>query len=253
MKIDLKITALSHNILWKNPAENFLEIEQHLKPHAADLFLLPEMFTTGFSMEPMEIADEQNTALAWMQRFAREKDAAVAGTVSVKEGDCFFNRLYFVFPDGRHQQYDKRHLFTYSGENEVYTPGQERVVVSWKGVRILLQICYDLRFPVFSRNRQDYDLALYLANWPSKRIEAWDTLLKARAIENVCYVFGVNRMGTDGNGLHYPFSTECFFADGQPVSTRDALISSAEISLEELEKFRQHFSFLNDADDFELK
>lgn len=249
----MKIAAFSANTLWKDPQGNFSLISKELEETKANIFLLPEMFTTGFSMEPEEVADARGSALQWMKDFAKDKNAAVAGTVSVKEGDHYFNRLYFVFPDGEDTQYDKRHLFTYSGEDKVYKSGKQRIIVSWKGVRILLQTCYDLRFPVFSRNRQDYDLAIYLANWPEKRIDAWQTLLKARAIENSCYVFGVNRTGTDGNGLHYPFSTECFFADGSAVSEVRNLISTAEISLEKLEKFRQHFSFLEDADDFDLK
>lgn len=249
----MNIAAHSANTVWKDPQANFSIISQELKETQADLFLLPEMFPTGFSMEPAAVADAEGFALHWMKNFAKNKNAAVAGTVSVKEGNHFFNRLYFVFPDGEYRQYDKRHLFTYSGEDKMYTPGKERVIVSWKSVRILLQTCYDLRFPVFSRNLQDYDLAIYLANWPEKRIDAWQTLLKARAIENVCYVFGVNRTGTDDNGLHYPFSTECFFADGSAVSETRNLISTAEISLEKLAKFRQHFSFLKDGDGFELK
>ncbi len=146
-----------------------------------------------------------------MKVLAKNKNAAIGGSVSVKEGNNYYNRFYFVKPCGDYHFYDKRHFFSYSGEDKVYSKGNNRVIVEYEGVRFLLQICYDLRFPVFSRNKGDYDMALYVANWPIQRIDAWNTLLKARAIENQAYVFGVNRVGTDGNGLEYPESTHCFF------------------------------------------
>lgn len=160
--------------------------------------------------------------------------------------------MYFVRPDGTFDKYDKRHLFSFSGENEVYNGGNERVVLEYKGIRILLQICYDLRFPVFSRNCEDYDLALYIANWPDKRVDAWNTLLKARAIENQAYVFGLNRIGTDGNGLNYSESSNCFFTDGTVISTKKDNLVSAEINLDNLKKFKEKFQFWSDADGFDI-
>lgn len=246
------ICGLNQDIVWENPAANFKIIEQHLADIEADIFLLPEMFTTGFSMHPERIADGNESTLKWMQRFASHKNAALCGSVSIKEQGRYFNRMYFVKPDGSYFQYDKRHLFSFSGEDKIYTQGKERVIAEYRGVRFLLQICYDLRFPVFSRNKNDYDVALYVANWPEKRVVAWEHLLKARAIENQAIVFGVNRKGTDGNGLYYPESSYAFFADGGQISTGKSDLVFAEISLQKLNSFRAHFSFLSDADAFEI-
>lgn len=249
----LKIIGLNFDISWKAKQLNFQQIEEYLKESKADLFLLPEMFSTGFSMEPEEIADRDGETLTWMMSFAKNKNAAICGSVSVEDQGKFYNRMYFVKPDGTYHQYDKRHLFSFSGEDKVYSPGKERIVVDYLGVKILLQICYDLRFPVFSRSKGDYDLALYVANWPEKRVEAWEHLLKARAIENQAYVFGLNRIGSDGNNLVYRESSHCFFADGSEVSEKSGNLVSAGIDLEKLEKFKSHFTFLNDRDDFEIK
>ncbi len=248
----LKIEGLNLDIKWKAKALNYQQIEEDLRDREADLFLLPEMFATGFSMEPEEIADRNEESLAWMKKFAREKNAAVCGSVSVEEQGKFYNRMYFIKPDASFVKYDKTHLFSYSGEDKVYTPGNDRVVVEYLGVKILLQVCYDLRFPVFSRNRGDYDLAIYVANWPEKRVEAWEHLLKARAIENQAYVFGLNRIGTDGNNLLYRESSHCFFADGSEVSEKTGNIISTEIDLEKLKDFRTQFRFLDDRDQFEI-
>ena len=165
-----------------------------------DLIVLPEMFTTGFCVDPShtaDVIDDGSAAVAWMRRMAVRYDAAVAGSVAVADGERYFNRMYFVRPDGCVEYYDKRHLFAMGGEADHYTAGHRRVVVGWRGVRILLQVCYDLRFPVFARSRGDYDMIVYAANWPTPRIAVWDTLLRARAIENQCYVAGVNRAGQD--------------------------------------------------------
>lgn len=249
----LRIAGLNFDIRWKEKKFNFQQIEACFKNTEADLFLLPEMFATGFSMEPEEIADRQDESLTWMKSFAKNQNTAVCGSVSVEEDGKFYNRMYFVKPDETYHQYDKRHLFSFSGEDKVYSPGKERIVVEYLGVKILLQICYDLRFPVFSRSNGDYDLALYVANWPEKRVEAWEHLLKARAIENQAYVFGLNRIGIDGNNLVYRESSHCFFADGSEVSEKSGNIISADIDLEKLQKFRSHFTFLKDRDDFEIK
>lgn len=246
----LKITALNLDISWKNKIENYEKIEQSFKNVEADILMLPEMFSTGFYMRPEEIADRNEETLIWMKQFAEHKNSVVCGSVSIHEEGKFFNRFYFVEPDGNYSSYDKRHLFSYSGEDKKYSVGKERVIVSYKGWRILLQVCYDLRFPIFSRNNGDYDVILYVANWPKSRIDAWQTLLKARAIENQAYVFGLNRIGTDGNNLEYPESSYCFSADGAEISKADNNIVSANLDLEKLQEFRTKFPFLSDRDEF---
>lgn len=247
-----KITALNLDISWKNKTENFRKIKEEFEEIEADLLLLPEMFSTGFCMDAEEIADRNNETLHWMKNFAAQKKSAVCGSVSVSENGKFYNRMYFVFPDGNFEFYDKRHLFSYSGEDKIYSAGNERKIVEYKGIRFLLQVCYDLRFPVFSRNNNDYDVSLYVANWPESRVEAWKHLLKARTIENQSYVFGLNRIGRDGNNLNYEESSLCFFADGTEISKHENGLVHAEINLDELKKFREKFQFLNDRDSFNL-
>lgn len=246
----LKITALNLDISWKNKIENYEKIEQSFKNVEADILMLPEMFSTGFYMKPEEIADRNEETLIWMKQFSKHKNSVVCGSASIHEEGKFFNRFYFVEPIGNYSCYDKRHLFSYSGEDKKYSAGKERVIVSYKGWRILLQVCYDLRFPIFSRNNDDYDVILYVANWPKSRIDAWQTLLKARAIENQAYVFGLNRIGTDGNNLEYPESSYCFSADGTEISKTDNNIVSATLDLEKLQEFRTKFPFLSDRDEF---
>lgn len=249
----MKIAGLNFNIIWKNKAENFKQIETHLQNEEADIFLLPEMFSTGFCMDADEIADRDEESLNFLKKIAQTKNAAFCGSASVEKNGKFYNRMYFVKPDGSYEFYDKRHLFSFSGEDKIYTKGRERKIVDYKGVRFLLQVCYDLRFPVFSRNQNDYDAILYVANWPEKRVEAWSHLLKARAIENLAYVFGINRIGTDGNDLNYPKSSAFYFADGKDISEKSGNIIRTEITTDELREFRNHFQFLNDRDDFEIK
>lgn len=249
---NLKITGLNFDITWKDKERNFNEIGLLLEDISSDLFVLPEMFSTGFYMKAAEVADRNGETLSWMKNFAAKSNTAICGSASIFEKERFYNRFYFVLPDGKHFQYNKRHLFSFSGEDKTYTPGNDRVIVEYKGWRILLQVCYDLRFPVFARNNNDYDAVIYVANWPEVRIDAWNTLLKARALENQCYVFGLNRIGTDGNNLHYPESSSCFFADGSIVSTCKNNIVSVEFDAEKLKKFREKFPFLNDRDSFEI-
>lgn len=248
----LKITGLNFDIVWKNKLENFTRLEEELLGFETDILLLPEMFSTGFCMEPEEIADRNEETLSWLKKLAKEKNFAVCGSASVKENDQYFNRFYFVVPTGEHFKYDKRHLFSFSGENKIYTAGSQRTIVEYKGIRILLQVCYDLRFPVFSRNKDDYDAIFYVANWPESRIDAWKTLLKARAIENQSYVFGLNRIGTDGNHLNYPESSYCFFADGTEISETKKNFISADFDLSSLRDLRKKFQFLSDRDSFEI-
>lgn len=221
----------------------------------SDLYVLPEMFSTGFCTEPEGLAEPADSdTLGWMRAYAREHDCAVAGSVAVCDGGRYYNRFYFVKPDGTVRAYDKKHLFTYGGEDRRFTAGTERVVVEFRGVRILLQVCYDLRFPVWARNRKDYDLILYVASWPASRVGAWLALLKARAIENQCYVAAVNRVGTDpaceycgGTLMIDPYGhtlAECREGEADAVT--------AEADMELLAAFRRKFPVLEDADDFTL-
>ncbi len=248
----IRIAGLNLDIIWKNKEANFQLIEQELSSVEADLFLLPEMFSTGFCMEADEVADRNLETLTWMKSFAKRKNSAVAGSVSVEENGKFYNRFYFVFPNGSFEYYDKRHLFSYSGEDKIYTAGTNRKIIDYKGFKILLQVCFDLRFPVFSRNQNDYDAVLYVANWPKSRVEAWKTLLKARSIENQAFIFGLNRTGTDGYNLEYEESSLVYFPDGKEISERENNIIFSEWNLNELNEFRSKFPFLQERDEFEI-
>lgn len=248
----MRVVLLQMDIVWGDAVANMQHAEQMMENQKeVDMFVLPEMFTSGFCMEPERIADDQGIALRWMQRMAREYDAAVAASVAVEENERFFNRFYFVRPDSSYEFYDKHHLFSYGGENRRYTAGKERVIATYKDWRILLQVCYDLRFPVWSRNHKEYDLILYVANWPESRVSAWKTLLKARAIENQCYVIGVNRVGDDPNS-HYSGSSRVVDAYGKVMincAEGEECRFSAELNLEDLVQFRKKFPVLDDADE----
>ena len=251
----MKVVILQQDIAWSDPAENVRQAEAAIdRRPGADLYVLPEMFATGFATHPEGVAEKADSeTLRWMVRKAAACRAAVAGSLAVEDGGRYYNRLCFVHPDGRVETYDKRHLFTYSGEHRHYTHGTRRVVVTFRGVRILLQVCYDLRFPVWSRNRGDYDVALYVASWPVGRIEAWSTLLRARAIENQCYVVGVNRVGRDPVA-EYSGASVVIDPYGRTVATcEDHHVSAAEavLDLERLAAFRQKFPVLEDRDAFE--
>lgn len=249
----MKIIGLNLDIIWKNKTRNFQLIEEQLNQEDADLFILPEMFSTGFCMDASEVSDKNEESLEFLKKMSKEKNAAFCGSAPLEEDGRFYNRMYFVQPDSKALHYDKRHLFSFSGEDKVYTPGRERVIVTYKGIRFLLQVCYDLRFPVFARNNDDYDAILYVANWPEKRVGAWEHLLKARAIENLSFVFGLNRIGTDGNNLSYQESSHCFFADGTEISRKEGNKVAALLEMEQLKDFREHFQFLNDRDEFSIQ
>ena len=248
----MKVTILQRNIEWANPSLNVQRAEKAIDRNAgADLYVLPEMFSTGFCTQPEGIAEScDSDTLKWMKRKAAEIDAAIAGSVAVEQEGKYYNRFYFVKPDGNVTYYDKKHLFTYGGEHLRFTAGEERVVVEWRGARILLEVCYDLRFPIWARNRGDYDMILYVASWPTPRVAAWSSLLVARAIENQCYVAGVNRVGTDpaceycgGSVIIDPYGrTIASCADNTECE------ATAEVDMVALEAFREKFPVLKDAD-----
>lgn len=254
----MKILLCQSDLVWESRPENFQSIEAQIdsETRKVDLIVLPEMFPTGFCTEPEGVAEPHDgPSLQWMRSIALRRDAAVVGSVATCEGENYYNRLYFVYPDGHFLKYDKRHLFTYGGEHHHYTHGSERVIAEYKGWRFLLQVCYDLRFPVYARNRNDYDAAIYIASWPSVRLYAWNTLLRARAIENLSYVIGVNRVGVD---------PKCSYSGGTLVADYMGVIMGEaspdkvstlymELDMDKLNQFREKFPALNDRDDFELK
>lgn len=217
----------------------------------ADVYVLPEMFSSGQFLDPTDIAETMDgPTVNWLRQKARELDAAITGSVAIREDGRFVNRLCFAMPDGNLVTYDKRHLFSYSGENLHFSAGNERVIVEFKGIRFLLQVCYDLRFPVFSRNRNDYDAVIYVAAWPDRRSFAWDTLLRARALENQAYVIGVNRTGQDQYGTYQGHSALIGpYGDTIAASPNDVeSVTFAEIDMDLLTRFRDKFPVLADAD-----
>lgn len=248
----MKVTILQRDIAWANPALNIERIDEAIERNpGSDLYVLPEMFSTGFCTEPQGIAEsEDSVSLSWMKRKAQAIDAAIAGSIAIEEDGHYYNRFYFIKPDGEVTAYDKHHLFTYGGEHLRFTAGNERQIVEFRGVRIMLQICYDLRFPVWVRNRGDYDMILYVASWPTPRVKAWSALLVARAIENQCYIVGVNRVGEDP-ACQYCGGSVVIDPYGKQIAACEdykEMEASAEIDMESLEAFREKFPVLRDAD-----
>lgn len=255
----LRVTIVQAHLNWENPIANRANFSEKITTisEKTDLIILPEMFTTGFSMNA-EVLSEKNEGktVQWMISEAKKNDTAITGSLIIKEDNNHYNRLYFVFPDGSYKSYDKRHTFTLAGEHKTYTAGTERIVIEYKGWKICPLICYDLRFPVWARNTQDYDVLIYVANWPVRRIAAWDALLKARAIENMSYCIGVNRVGLDGNGHEYIGHSAVYDVLGEQVSTKDfekEFVETVSLDREHLKTHRSHLQFLNDRDSFNLK
>lgn len=247
----MKVGIIQHDIVWAKPAENRSRLQQQIEAQSGvDLYVLTEMWSTGFATEPAGLAERDNASLQWMKQMAQQQKAAIAGSVAVEQDGKFFNRLYFVKPSGEVECYDKRHLFAYGGEDNYYSRGDRRVVVEWRGVRFLLTVCYDLRFPVWMRYRKDYDAIICVANWPTKRMLAWDTLLRARAIENQCYVIGVNRVGHDVN-CNYSGGSAVIHPYGHSIAEcekdREDVVQ-AVLDMEKLRDFRKKFPVLEDAD-----
>lgn len=235
----MKVKILQTDIVWADPERNLELLDERFKTvEDADLYVLPEMFTTGFATEPEGIAECEGLGLEWMKRKAAERNCAIAGSIATYENGKHYNRFYFVTPE-KTWQYDKHHLFTYGGEHHHFTAGNEKVVAEWRGVRFRLAVCYDLRFPVWLRNgNPEYDALIVVASWPEVRAEAWKTLLRARAMENQCYVIGVNRIGDDPN-CHYSGDSALIDAYGH---------NAEEIDMDSLNSFREKFPVLNDAD-----
>ncbi|QOD60082.1 amidohydrolase [Polaribacter haliotis] len=258
MKNELKIVGIQADLVWENPTKNIAFFEQEIEKldPDVDLIVLPEMFTSGFTMNPKNVAEEMDGfTVSWMQKIASEKQTAICGSLVISDDNQFYNRFVFVYPSGEIETYDKRHSFTLAGEDKVYTSGSEKLIIEYKGWKICPLICYDLRFPVWARNTDNYDLLLFMANWPVARIKAWDTLLKARAIENMCYVVGVNRTGKDANNYEYSGNSLIIDYLGEEISSlgeNEVGIVSATVYKDKQESVRNKLGFLNDRDSFNI-
>jgi omega-amidase len=254
----MKISIIQPELSWEDKSGNFKNLEELIFPvyNKTDIVVLPEMFNTGFSLNPEHLSEPPlGETFEWMRIISGKGSFGLCGSYIVEQDNQFFNRWVFVSPEKESWYYDKRHLFSVAREDKFFSPGNIRLIFSFRGVRISPYICYDLRFPVWSRNRNDYDLMINSANWPENRMEVWNTLLKARAIENQCYVAGSNRIGRDGNGIKYR-------GDSMVIDPRGRIIASAkpdeegsitaEISMTELSDFRKKFPVFDDADDFTI-
>ena len=264
----LSITTVQANLSWENKADNLKKFDEMLSEvKNTDVIVLPEMFTTAFSMNPAQFAENLfGDTFNWMTQKAKQFNAAITGSFICTENGKYYNRLILMQPDGNYYKYDKRHLFTLAGENAHYTEGVERVTLEWRGWRICPLICYDLRFPVWSRNALSpafggheaearyYDLLIYVANWPERRSNAWKTLSAARAIENQTYVVAVNRVGNDGNGIYHSgdsaiidFAGAVLFSQAHTEGVHTTILSRSKMI-----DFRNKFGFLSDQDAFNL-
>ncbi len=265
----LTITTIQTGVQWEDKSANLKRLEGHILaiPEPTELVVLPEMFSTGFSMRPQALAERMDgPTMAWMRDIAARKKIILTGSIIIEEEGNYYNRLIWMLPDGQYGSYDKRHRFAYAGEHEQYTAGHKRLIASVKGWRVLLLVCYDLRFPVWSRQtpRQqeeqggpelEYDLLLYVANWPERRSHAWKTLLQARAIENQCFVAGVNSVGKDGNDIYYSGDTMILDPLGATLYHAAEKDETHTLTLrkEDLARVRQRFPFWRDADHFSIE
>jgi predicted amidohydrolase len=259
----MKITIIQPDIIWENKDKNLNRYENIIKDKCISLnkiddhiVVLPEMFTTGFTMNPVGLSEKVGEKTTkWMLKMAETYNCVMVGSIITEENQKYYNRLYWIEPNGIVEWYDKKHLFAFAGENNNYTAGKSKNIVEYNGWRINLMVCYDLRFPVWSRNKNDYDMIIYVANWPEKRRLAWKRLLQARAIENQCYVVGVNRVGTDNNGNKYSGDSSVFSPIGDKIwqQSYKQVFTTIEINKELVDKTRNDFPFYLDSDDFEFK
>jgi omega-amidase len=264
----MNITTIQADLIWENKAANLQKFDNLLRGVTeTDIIVLPEMFTTGFSMNPAAFAEPlMSETFEWMRQKALDFDAAITGSFICVENGKYYNRLLWIQPDGTYFTYDKRHLFTLVRENDHYTEGGSRIIIPWRGWQVCPLICYDLRFPVWSRNVSQsffdekivktdyYDLLIYVANWPQRRNHAWKSLLMARAIENQAYVVGVNRVGEDGNGVTHSGDTSVIDYAGEILLSQphNEGIHTAILSKSKMTEFRHKFGFLNDGDNFKI-
>ena len=259
MQNELHVVGIQADLVWENPTENIAFFEEKINTLSknTDLVVLPEMFTSGFTMNPEKVAEKMNgNTVSWMQKMASENEIAICGSLVIKENEKYYNRLIFVHPTQKIETYDKRHSFTLAGEDKVYSSGLEKLIVVYKGWKICPLVCYDLRFPVWARNTENYDLLIYVANWPFARIKAWETLLKARAIENMSTVIGLNRTGVDANNYKYSGSSVIVDYFGEEISnlqSSEVGIVKATLVKTEQDRIRKKLGFLNDKDSFKIE
>lgn len=264
----LKVAIIQTPLFWEDKPQNLTLFTQKIsdaKKQQPDVVVLPEMFTTGFTMNSKQFAEEMNgESVVWMQEQAITHQIALTGSIIIKENDSYYNRLLWVYPDGKIEYYDKRHLFRMANENDFFAAGNKRLIVNYKGWRICPMVCYDLRFPVWSRNTDfetfthnpAYDCLIFVANWPEARVSHWEKLLGSRAIENQCFVIGVNRVGKDGNDINYSGSSAVIHPKGNKLSStkpHQENIETITLHRDELEAYRAKFPAWQDADDFILK
>jgi len=254
----MKIALIQTDLFWQDASKNRENFDSKIDEIQSEvnLIVLPEMFSTGFTMNASEVAETmQGETIEWMKLKAKQKNAAVTGSVVITENEKFYNRMFFVFPSGEFQYYDKRHSFSLAGEDKLYTCGNKKVIVDFLDWKICLQVCYDLRFPVFVRNVENYDLILYVANWPKVRTNAWDALLKARAIENLSYVVGVNRIGNDAHDYeHIGHSQAIDFLGNYILEPQEKNgVFVVELDKNTMYETRKKLDFLSDRDQFEIK
>ncbi|MEY8849939.1 amidohydrolase [Psychroserpens sp. XS_ASV72] len=259
MENALKIALIQTDLAWENPEQNRINLSQKIDSinESVDLVILPEMFTSGFTMNAEAVAEQMSgNTVEWMRQLSSKNQCAITGSLVIKDKNHYFNRMLFVHPNGQVDSYDKRHTFTLAGEHKVYEAGTSNTIVDYKNWKIKLQVCYDLRFPVWSRNVENYDLLLYVANWPKVRIDAWDTLLKARAIENMSYCVGVNRVGYDGNKHEYSGHSAVYDVLGNRldhISENQDTIEIVTLNKSIIETYRTKLGFLKDRDTFSLE
>lgn len=262
--LPLTFSLIQTNLFWEDKQANLSMLEEKINSikEKTEIIVLPEMFSTGFSMQPQLFAETMNGAcVEWMKKIATTKKVIITGSLMIKENDFFYNRLIWMLPNGQCGYYDKRHCFAYAHEDKHYTAGNKRLIAQAKGWKINLQVCYDLRFPVWARQQKnnintetEYDILLYVANWPEKRNHAWKTLLTARAIENQCYVIGVNRVGNDANNIYHSGDSMVINPLGEVLYTKahEEDIFTITLNKKDLISVRNKFPFLNDADNFKI-
>ncbi|MCV6630969.1 MAG: amidohydrolase [Flavobacteriaceae bacterium] len=256
MQEQINLALIQTNLAWEQPEKNRKRIEDKIDELTdIDIVILPEMFTSGFTMHPERVAETMDgDTVQWMKEMAATHQYAIMGSLVIAEQDAFFNRLLFVTPEGEISHYDKKHLFALAGEDKIYKAGTDRLIIDFKGWRICPLICYDLRFPVWSRNKKDYDLLIYVANWPEPRVFAWEALLRARAIENMAYVVGVNRVGKDENNHFYTGDSGVYDILGHQIesSNEEETIITA-LHKDHITYHRKKLQFLDDQDPFVLR